>query len=164
VKRGQTVYEMQGKPSGGGKTAPAPPAQTPDAATPARDRVGLPVRADAAPAFALTSDFEAAEKLHAQLTSLVDELAQGAAGAAYRLHLVRRIQDGKATFYSPELHVFAQKLTSAAPHCGYCPRCHAKHAGRTHPSCTRCGGRGWLTRAEFDACPQNERQELERWR
>jgi len=58
--------------------------------------------------------------------------------------------------------VFAQKLGSAVPHCGYCPRCQARHAGHVHAACKLCGGRGWLKRGEFEACPQPERQELER--
>ena len=58
--------------------------------------------------------------------------------------------------------VFAQKLGSAVPHCGYCPRCQARHAGHVHAACKLCGGRGWLNRGEFEACPQHERQELER--
>ena len=77
-------------------------------------------------------------------------------------HLVRRLQDGKLIFYAPELAVFAQKLGSAVPHCGYCPRCQARHAGHVHAACKLCGGRGWLNRGEFEACPQQERQELER--
>ena len=72
--------------------------------------------------------------------------------------------DGKITFSSPELQVFGQKLSSAAPHCGSCPRCHASHAGRIQSSCKLCGGRGWLSKGEFAACPHHERQELERLR
>src|SRR2546428_107936 len=77
-------------------------------------------------------DFEAAHKLRVQLAALVDQLAQGAGGAAYRQHVVRKVRDGKITFSSPELQVFGQKLSSAAPHCGSCPRCHATHAGLSH--------------------------------
>ena len=165
VKRGDAVYEMRAKKRSGQKTAPGHPAKPPEAAAPtalASDRVGIPLSSDAAPAFASLSVFTVAEKLHGQLAGLVDQVAQSPGGAAYRQHLVRRLKDGKATFYSPELAVFDQKLSSAAPHCGYCPRCHAKHAGRTHPACKLCGGRGWLSKGEFEACPQHERQGLER--
>jgi hypothetical protein len=165
VQRGDTVYEMRAKKRSGPKTAPQQSAQTPDAAAPtawASDRVGIPLPSDTAPAFASLSVFAAAEKLHGQLAVLVDQLAEGAGGAAYRQHLVRRMKDGKLTFYSPELQVFAQRLIAATPHCGYCPRCHAKHPGRAHPACKLCGGRGWLSKAEFETCPQGERQELER--
>jgi hypothetical protein len=106
--------------------------------------------------------FEAAARLHAQLAELVDQLARSPGGASYCQHLVRRLQDGKVIFYAPELAVFAQKLGSAVPHCGYCPRCQARHAGHVHGACKLCGGRGWLNRGEFEACPQHERQELER--
>jgi hypothetical protein len=165
VKRGGTVYEMRAKKKSGPQSAPQQCAKTPDGAaptTPASDLVGLPLPLDSAPAFASLSVFETAEKLHGQLAALVDQLAQGVDGAGYRQHLVRKVKDGKATFYSPELHVFGQKLSSAVPHCGYCPRCHAKHPGRSHPSCKLCGGRGWLSKGEFETCPQAERQELER--
>ena len=164
VKRGNTVYEMQARTKNGRKTDPDDAAQTPDAAAPACDRVGLPLPAGTAAAFASAGDFEAAHKLHVQLAALVDRLAQGAGGAAYRQHVVRKVRDGKITFSSPELQIFGQKLSSAAPHCGSCPRCHAAHAGLSQSSCKLCGGRGWLSKGEFDACPHHERQELEHLR
>ncbi len=37
-----------------------------------------------------------------------------------------------------------------------------KHAGRAHPSCKLCGGRGWLSKGQFEACTQHELQELGR--
>jgi hypothetical protein len=164
VRRGNTVYEMRPRSARDEKTAPEPGVKTTGAPVPARDRLGLPLLADVVPAFAFAGDFEAAETLLGQLAALVDQLAQGASGAAYRQLLLRRVNDGHVTFYSPELHFFGQKLGSAAPHCGRCPRCQARHAGRIQPSCKMCGGRGWLSKAEFDTCTQQERQELERLR
>ena len=101
VKRGNTVYEMQARTKNGQKSDDA--AQTLHAAAPACDRVGLPLPAGTAAAFASADDFEAAYKLHLQLAALVDQLAQGAGGAAYRQHVVRKVRDGKITFSSPEL-------------------------------------------------------------
>jgi hypothetical protein len=164
VKRGHTVYEMQPKMRSAKEPAPDEGATAPATAAPACDRVGLPLPPDAAPAFAVAGDFATAEALLAQLAAVVDRLAQGAGGAAYRQHLVCRAGDGRASFSSPELKIFGQKLGSAAPHCGRCPRCQPRHAGRTQPACKLCGGRGWLSKAEFATCTHQERQELERWR
>jgi hypothetical protein len=135
-----------------------------DVSAPPTDRVGYPMPAEAAPAFACLSDFEAVNRLHVQLAQLVDKLAQSPGGAAWRQHLVRKIRDGKPVYYSPELQLFSQKSASAAPHCGYCPRCHAKQVGAAQANCKLCGGRGWLSKGEFEACPQQERQELGRLR
>jgi hypothetical protein len=107
VKRGDTVDEMRAKTRSGPPAAPEKSSKTTrDAAAatdPASDRVGLLLPSDTAPAFASLSVFEAAQKLHGQLAVLVDQLAQGAGGAGYRQHLVRKVNDDKASFYSPEL-------------------------------------------------------------
>jgi hypothetical protein len=165
VKRGDSVYEMQPRTRSGQEKAAEQAAETAVLpAAPACDRVGLPLAPDAVAAFTVANDFAAAQALLDQLAALVDRLAQGAAGAAYRQHLVSRAGDGRVTFYSPELNSFAQKLASAVPHCGKCPRCLALHAGRTQPTCKLCGGRGWLTRTEYDRCTHPEQQQLERLR
>jgi len=166
VQRGKTVYEMHAPSGAGRKENLEDPAKTREAvpAEPPTDRVGIPLPAASAPTFASLGVIEAAEKLHGQLAELVDQFANEPGGAAYRQHLVRKMKDGKPVFHSPELAMFAEKLGSAAPHCGYCLRCQAKHAGQVHPACKLCGGRGWLTKAEFERCPQHERQELQRLR
>jgi hypothetical protein len=165
VQRGGTTYAMRVRTRSG---PPAPPEQvetTPEPAPPAvpgTDRVGLPLPAGAAPAFASLSGFEAAEELLAQLAELVDQLAHSPGGAAFQQEVMRRVKDGRVSFYSPELHVFAQKLGAAAPFCGTCPRCWTQHEGRIQPRCKLCGGRGWLSKREFEVCPEPERQELRR--
>jgi hypothetical protein len=98
------------------------------------------------------------------LAELVDHLAQSPGGGAFQQHLVRKLKDGKLKFCSPELNIFLQKLDSAMPYSGCCPRCHARHPGRAHPACQLCGGRGWLSQRDFELCPTSERQELERFR
>jgi hypothetical protein len=128
------------------------------------DGLGLPLPPETVAAFTSAGDFATAEALLAQLVALVDRLAQSAAGAAYRQHLSSRAGDGRVTFYSPDLNFFAQKLAAAEPHCSRCPRCLAMHAGRVQPACKLCGGRGWLSKAEFATCTQQERQALERLR
>jgi hypothetical protein len=164
VKRGDTVYEMQPRTSSDQEPAPEPHAETPVPPAPTRDRLGLALPADVARVFACAADFAAVQTLLAQLAALVDQLAHGAGGAAARQHLSSRAGDGRVTFYSPELHFFGQKIRSAEPHCGRCPRCLARNAGRLQPACKLCGGRGWLSKAEFETCTQQERQELERFR
>jgi len=164
VKRGDTVYEMQPRTSSGQESAPEHCVETHITPAPACDGLGLPLPPDAVAAFACAGDFATAQTLLAQLAALVDRLAQGAGGAAYRQHLLSRAGDGRVTFYSPELNFFGQKLAAAAPHCGRCPRCLAMHAGRIQPACKMCGGRGWLSKAEFDTCTQQDRQQLERLR
>ena len=125
VRRCGTIYEMEA-PCTPGLASETPSdkqsitTQPPNA--PASDRVGIPLPADTAPAFASLALFEAAGKLHAELVELVDQLARSPGGAAYRPNLLSKLKNGKPAFYAPELNVFAQKLCSAAPHCGYCPR------------------------------------------
>jgi hypothetical protein len=166
VQRGNTVYEMRPRSGSSSKQRPEPLAEPsePAPAGPAIDRVGIPLPAANIPVFASSGIIDSAEKLHGQLAELVDQFAQSPAGAAYRAHVVRRLKDSRPVLYSPELEVFVEKLRSSAPHCGYCPRCQTKHPGHVHPACKMCEGRGWLTKAEFDRCPQHERQELERLR
>src|SRR5205807_1706183 len=150
VRRGDKVYEMRAKKRRSQTTPPEDVVDTPraaSAAAPATDRVGIPLLSDTAPAFASSSVFETAGKLHLELAELVDQLAKSPGGAAYIQNLVRKFKDGKPAFYSPELQVFAQKLSSASPHCGICPRC--RHAGRARSDCKLCGGRGWLSKGEF---------------
>jgi hypothetical protein len=164
VRRGNTVYEMQPRSACDDMPAAELDEQTTSAPILARDRIGLPLPPDVLPAFASAGGFETAQALLAQLTALIDQLAQGAGGAAYRQHLVCRAGGGQAAFFSPELRLVAQKLGSAMPHCGQCPRCRLRNAGRIQPTCKLCGGRGWLSIAEFDHCTHQERQELERLR
>jgi hypothetical protein len=164
VRRGAAVYEMQPRTINGEEMVAEGSAETPGVAAPACDRIGMPLAPDVVGAFAFAGDFAAAQGLLDQLAALVDRLAQGAGGAAYRQHLLSRAGDGRVTFYSPELNFFGQKLVSSAPHCGACPRCLGMHAGRIQPCCKMCGGRGWLTKTEYDRCTQQERQELERLR
>jgi hypothetical protein len=163
VKRGNTVYEMQPRTGSGQENAPEQCAKTTVTPVPACDRVGLPLPADVVPAFAFVGDFETAMRLLDQLAGLVDRLGQGAGGVAYRLHLTCRASQVQSTFFSPELTAVARQL-AAAPHCGQCPRCRLRTAIRLQPTCKLCGGRGWLTKAEFDICTHQERQELERLR
>jgi hypothetical protein len=165
VKRGDQAYEMRARKNGSQTPAPGQAVNLPNEvpSTPPTDRLGIPLPAGTAAAFASLSVFEAVEKSHAQLAELVDQLAQSPGGAAFQQHLVRKLKDGKLKFCSPELNIFFNKLGSAMPYCGCCPRCHARHPGRVHPACQLCGGRGWLSQRDFEVCPTSERNELERF-
>ncbi len=166
VRRGAAVYEMRAESSSSQPAAPDRVVSTPAEApcTPGTDRLGIRLPTETAAAFASLSVFETIEKLHAQLAELVDRLAQSPGGEAFQQHVVRKLKDGKLKFCSPELNNFLQKLGSAIPYSGRCPRCHARHAGRAHPGCQLCGGRGWLSQRDFELCPTSERKELERLR
>jgi len=162
VRRGATVYAMRAESNSSRPAATDRVVRTLDAApsTPATDRLGILLASETAAACASLSVFETIEKLHAQLAELVDQLAQSPGGGAFQQHLVRKLKDGKLKFCSPELNIFLQKLGSATPYCGCCPRCHARHPGRAHPACQLCGGRGWLSQRDFELCPTSERNEL----
>ena len=128
VNRSDKVYEMRVRKNGSQTPAPGQAVRPPNEApsTPPTDRLGIPLPAGTAAAFAALSVFEAVEKSHAQLAELVDQLAQSPDGGAFQPHLVRKLKDGKLKFCSPELNMFFQKLGSAMPYCGCCPRCHAR--------------------------------------
>ena len=164
VRFGTTVHAMRAASNSSQLAAPdrvvSTPAEAPS--TPATDRLGILLASETATAFASLSVFETIEKLHAQLAELVDQLAHSPGGGAFQQHLVRKLKDGKLKFCSPELNLFFQKLGSAMPYCGYCPRCHARHPRRAHPACQLCGGRGWLSQRDFELCPTSERNELKR--
>jgi hypothetical protein len=164
ARRGNTIYEMQLGTRSGHEPADDPSMKTTGATVPACDSIGLPLPADLVAAFAATNDFARAQALLAELAALLDQLAQGAGGAAFRRHLVSRAGGERVTFFLPELSFLSVTLAAAAPHCGRCPRCLAMHAGRIQPACKTCKGRGWLSKAEFDTCTHQERQDLERFR
>jgi len=166
MKRGDTVYEMRARKNGSQTPAPGQAVSLPNEAPskPPTDCLGIPLPAATAAAFASLSVFEAVEKAHAQLAELIDQLAQSPGGGAFQQHLVRQLKDGKLKFCSPDLNSLLHKLGSAMPYCGYCPRCHARHPGRAHPACQLCGGRGWLSKRDFELCPTSERYELQRLR
>ena len=100
MRRGGTTYAMRLKTRSGAQTPPQEPGTTSDPVAPAAprtDRVGLPLPAGAAPAFACLSGFEAAEELLAQLAELVDQLARSPGGAAFQQDLMRRVKDGRVS-------------------------------------------------------------------
>jgi hypothetical protein len=166
ARRGDQVYEMKVEPRN--NPIPAPANDSKEACHPASvptivsDRLGFTLHQQSAPAFATKDAFETASSLYAQLAGQVDQIARNPGGAAYLQHMGRRLKDDRVEFFSPELRIFIQKLRSAEPHCGSCPRCLVKHGCPAHPACKLCSGRGWLSKSEWDACPQHERRELER--
>ena len=170
VKRGDTVYEMKAKPNVDRDETVSDPLQTEDPVTEGNpcesasttvttDCVGIPLRPEVAEVFASNTDFQAAAEMHAQLAKVVDRIAHSPGSELFRQHLVPKRENGQLTFCSRSLNCFLKEL-AAVPHCGYCPRCHIAKAGRPNPRCQLCHGRGWLSREEFELCPEHERQEV----
>jgi hypothetical protein len=167
ARRGDSVYEMNVDmkntaaelTSGHGETE-----ESKAPSVPLCDPSGLLLHERTAPAFASMSEFKAAQKTHADLVALVDQLAQRPGGEAFRQSLVIRHRDGKPSYFSPELEVFGQKLRADTPHCGYCPQCQPQPAGVSQRCCKLCDGRGWITRGAFDRCPHDLRMGLDRFR
>jgi hypothetical protein len=163
VRRGDTVYTMERKatPTESASKGDEPPAAP--AAVPApTDALGLPLRPAVTAVFAGRAEFDAVLAVREQLASAVDQLARTPAGAALGQQLTRRLENGQVVYRAPELEGLRQKLSSAVPHAGHCPLCHARRSDYSSPSCRLCAGRGWLTRATFDTCPHDLRQALPR--
>jgi hypothetical protein len=160
VCRGGTVYMMEPKatPTGKGDDPPAAPAAEP-AST---DALGLPLRPALTAVFAGRAEFDAVLAVREQLASAIDQLARTPAGAALGQQLLRRLENGQLVYRAAELEGLRQKLSSAVPHAGRCPLCHARRSDYSSPSCRLCAGRGWLTRAAFDTCPHDLKQALMR--
>src|SRR5262249_43161589 len=87
-------------------------------------------------------------------------IAQGPAGDMYRQEMVRTVTEGQGGWACPVLRLARSKLLTAEPYCAYCPRCQRAYPGQAHPACKVCGGRGWATRAAFEACPDSDRQSV----
>jgi Homeodomain-like domain-containing protein len=155
VRRGDKIYEM----TVASNSPPGP------AATPATDALGIPLPETAANVFAALADFHEARALFDRLTGLLDRIAQGPAGEIYRRELIQTAtEDGRAGYACPALRMARGKLVAAEPYCAYCPLCHQASPGRPRITCKACGGRGWTTRAAFEACPDRDRQPLLRLR
>jgi hypothetical protein len=148
VRRGDKIYQMT-VPSNN-PTGPAAP--------PATDTLGIPLPESEVSVFAALADFHEARALFDRLAGLLDRIAQGRAGDVYRQELLRTTAEGKVGYACPVLRVAHGKLVAAEPYCGYCPLCHQVSPGRPRITCKTCGGRGWTTRAAFEACPHRDQQ------
>src|SRR5207245_1285413 len=113
---------------------------------------------------AALADFQSAKSLYTQLAGLIDCIARGSGGDVLRQQLQRKVQNGTETFASADFETLLQKLITAEPYCSCCPNCYLAHPGWNHPDCKMCRGRGWTTRADFEACPESYRQQLLRLR
>ena len=150
VRRGATVYEM---------TVASTTDGSPESTTiPTTDALGIPVPEPRATVFDALSDFHEARALFDRLAGVLDRIAQGPAGDVYRQELLRTNTDGKVGYACAVLRVAHGKLVAAEPYCGYCPVCHQASPGRPRITCKTCGGRGWTTRAAFEACPHRDQQ------
>jgi hypothetical protein len=158
ARRGDTVFEMKVGPRG------AAGAETTPAAPPATDPLGLPLPEPRADVFAALSDFQEAKDLFDRLAQTLDRIARGPAGELYRREMIRTADNGTLGFACAALRACRNRLLAAEPYCAYCPLCHPAHPDRVRPGCKTCGGRGWTTRAAFEACAAADRQALLRLR
>jgi hypothetical protein len=133
-----------------------PPAPAANASSPPRNCLGITLPDRTIPIFAALSSFETAQKLHEQLAGVIEQIGQMPGGEALRPYLVLRHSEGRQMSHAPELEMLAKKLRLAAPYCGHCPQCRNVQTR----ACRLCGGRGWLTREGFDACPESLRLQL----
>jgi hypothetical protein len=156
VRRGDTVYVMNPAPSDATSTELLPAAE----GNPPTDRLGIPLREPMAKVFAARADFAEAEELFDRLAPVLDRVAQGPAGEAYRLELMGAVNNGQLGYFCPVLRICRSKLVAAEPYCSYCPACRQANPGRAHPRCRSCGGRGWTTRAAFERCRDSDRQRI----
>jgi hypothetical protein len=157
VRRGDTVYEMDVA----GRDTPANATMRPvPAIALASDPLGIPVPETQANVFASLADFHEAKNLFDHLAGLLDRIAQGPGGDAYRQEMVRTAGDGPPGYACPALRIARAKLAAAEPYCCYCPACQRAYSGRAHPACKACGGRGWTTRAAFESCTPSDRQRI----
>jgi hypothetical protein len=159
VRRGGTVYDMNFGPRGPAGIATTPEV-SPVPAILATDPLGIPLPESRAKVFAALADFQEAKDLFDRLVALLDRIAQGPGGERYRLEMVWTTQNGKAGMVCPALRASRNKLLAAEPYCSYCPHCHPTHPARPHPTCKACGGRGWTTRAAFEACQESDRERI----
>jgi hypothetical protein len=147
-------------PVGDSSDAAATVANGPPEPTPLADALGIPVPQERTGVFAALADFEEAKDLFGRLARVIDRIARGPGGQAYRLDLIQSAENGQPVLYCPTLRAALGKLRAAEPYCGYCPGCHAAHPGRANPRCKACTGRGWTTRAGYELTPAIYRDQV----
>jgi hypothetical protein len=164
VRRGGQVYEME-VPQTASEAAsvdarplsvPSEPLSAP--AAPFPDRLGMLVPEARQPVFAAAALYDRAKQLFAELTDLVDQIAQQPGGALYRQHLQRNKEGTRTVFESASLRAALQRLVASEPYAAYCPICELTIAGLQNPACATCRGLGWTTHAAFAACSEGHRQ------
>jgi hypothetical protein len=109
--------------------------------------------------FAAQEKFQEAKGLFQRLAKLIDQIAQSPSGEVYRQDLIRTVENGRPGFACSGLRTSLTRLSAAEPYCCYCPSCQAAHPGRINVRCKACAGRGWITRAAYDSCPQHVRDQ-----
>ncbi|HWY85451.1 MAG TPA: hypothetical protein VNX28_01940 [Gemmataceae bacterium] len=158
VERSGTVYEMKVASRDRADAATPPEIVQPTAAT---DQLGVPLPESRALVFTAHGDFREARDLFGRLSSVLDRIAQGPAGELYRQDMIRTADAG---LVCAAVRMGRNKLLAAEPYCCYCPNCHPAHPIRPYPTCQKCGGRGWTTRAAFESCQTSAREHILRMR
>jgi hypothetical protein len=158
VERSGTVYEMKVAPLSRAGAATPPETLQPTAST---DPLGIPLPESRALVFTAHGDFREAQNLFDRLSCVLDKIAQGPAGELYRQDMIRTADAG---LVCAAVRIGRNNLLAAEPYCCYCPNCHPTHPIRPYPSCQKCGGRGWTTRAAFESCQTSAREHVLRMR
>ena len=122
--------------------------------------LGIPLAEPMMPVFACLADFQSLRALYTQMVDLIDRIARAPGGEALRQHLQIKTDNGTEHFACAELDMALQKLAAAEPYCSFCPRCHALRLNCFITDCHSCRGRGWTTRAAFEACSENSRRDM----
>jgi hypothetical protein len=146
ARRGDSVYEMKINPKNAVNEA-------------STDVLGIPLPESRAPVFAALADFQEAREVFDRLAKVIDRIAVGPGGEAYRQDMIRTNNNKLVGYACPVLRMARNKLVAAEPYCGYCPSCFAL-PGHVQPRCKKCGGRGWTTRIGWESCSQGERQQI----
>ncbi|HEV3082083.1 MAG TPA: ParB/RepB/Spo0J family partition protein [Gemmataceae bacterium] len=162
ARRGGKVYEIATDRSPASESAADIETEVPRQAdiSPTTDLLGISLAEPMKPVFACLADFQSLRTLYAQLAGLIDRIARSPGGEVMRQHLQIKTGNGTEDFASTELDVAFQKLTVAEPYCSFCPRCHALRLNCFITDCHTCRGRGWTTRAAFEACSENSRRDM----
>jgi hypothetical protein len=158
VERSGTVYEMKVAPRDRPDAVTSPEILQPAAVT---DPLGIPLPESRALVFTAHGDFREAQSLFERLSCILDKIAQGPAGELYRQDMIRTADAG---LVCAAVRMGRNKLLAAEPYCCYCPNCHPTHPIRPYPTCQKCGGRGWTTRAAFESCQASAREHIMKMR
>jgi hypothetical protein len=130
------------------------------------DGLGLEVETDspAGRAFASLDRFGEAISLFRKLGRLINEIAQAPGGEWYtqELRCLARSGEDGVRYVCTDLHNALKRLEFSRPYSAVCPYCHHDGVeGDTSPKCRACKGRGWVTKATFEAAPKEYRETVE---
>lgn len=135
---------------GEGPAAPAVPT----------DGLGLPLAGAALEAFGVLELTAKALGLARELAGALDAIARHPGGVVYRTYAQMKKVGDELVYYSPDLVNCVEEVKHARPYCSVCPSCNAE--GRPNdPSCVRCKGLPFVTKADFVGAPAHHKLAVE---